>query len=129
MEELGLPTDNRRIFRSGLYSNAAGAEGFEALFSQPEPPDAVICAYDYIALGVLNCAETASIEVPRELAVIGADNIKAASCYRMGLTTLAYDREQMVDTLIELLLHRIREPDGPLQQIELPWNLIVRETA
>lgn len=129
MAELGLPIDNRQIYRSKLYSSAAGAEGFDALFSGDTPPDAVLCAYDYIALGVLNCAQAAGMDVPGELAVIGADNIKAAYAYRLGLTTLAADREQMADTLIELLIRRIREPDAPLQQIAIPWNLIIRETG
>ncbi len=129
MAECGLQTDNRLIFRSALYSSAAGADGFSALFSLSEPPDAILCAYDYIALGVLNCAEAADIIVPHQLAVIGADNIKASSAYRLGLTTLAFDCDQIADIFIELLLHRIRNPLSPPQQITVPWNLIVRETG
>ncbi len=129
MAELGIPTDNRLIFRSSLYSNAAGAEGFSALFSLAEPPDAILCAYDYIALGVLNSAEAANIAVPQKLAVIGADDIKAAYAYRLGLTTLSADRNQIADFLIKLLLRRIRNPEAPPQQITIPWNLITRETG
>ncbi len=129
MEECGIQTDNQLIFRSALYSSAAGAEGFSALFSLAEPPDAILCAYDYIALGVLNSAEAAGIIVPHQLAVIGADNIKASSAYRLGLTTLALDHDQTTDSLIELLLHRIRSPLSPPQHITVPWNLIVRETG
>lgn len=129
MVECGIQPDSQLIFRSTLYSNAAGAEGFSALFSLAEPPDAILCAYDYIALGVLNCAEAAGIVVPHQLAVIGADNIKASSVYRLGLTTLAVDCDQTADILIELLLHRIRSPQSPPKKITVPWNLIVRETG
>ncbi len=129
MAECGMQPDNRLIFRSALYSSAAGAEGFSALFSLAEPPDAILCAYDYIALGVMNSAEAADIVVPHQLAVIGADNIKASSTYRLGLTTLASDHDQTADILIELLLHRIRNPQSPPQKITVPWNLIVRETG
>jgi len=52
-----------------------------------------------------------------------------AYAYRLGLTTLAADREQKTDALIELLIRRIREPDAPLQQIAIPLNLIIRETG
>ena len=78
---------------------------------------------------MLNCAQVAGIDVPRELSVIGADNIKAASSYQLGLTTLAADHEQMTDMLISILLRRIEKADAPLQQIAIPWNLIIRETG
>ena len=77
----------------------------------------------------MNSAEAADIVVPHQLAVIGADNFKASSTYRLGLTTLASDHDQTADILIELLLHRIRNPQSPPQKITVPWNLIVRETG
>ena len=52
MAECGMQPDNRLIFRSALYFSAAGAEGFSALFSLAEPPDDILCAYDYIKYGL-----------------------------------------------------------------------------
>ena len=129
LQRLELPVDERYIHTSALRFEQAGADGFAALFSLPEPPDAIICGYDYIALGVLNAAEAAGIEVPRELAVIGADNVRAAGAYRLGLSTIGVNHERMADALVELLLWRIAHPDAPKRQITVPSELYLRGTS
>ena len=129
LQRLELPVDERYIHTSSLRFGQAGADGFQALFSLPEPPDAIICGYDYIALGVLNSAEAAGIEVPRELAVIGSDNLRAAGAYRLGLSTIGDNHERMADALVELLLWRIAHPDSPERQIMIPAELHLRATT
>ncbi len=129
LQRLELPVDERYIHTSSLRFGQAGADGFQTLFSLPEPPDAIICGYDYIALGVLNSAEAAGIEVPRELAVIGADNLRAAGAYRLGLSTIGDNHERVADALVELLLWRIAHPDAPERQITLPAELYLRATT
>ena len=129
LRQLGLPVDERYIYTSSLRFGQAGADGFQALFSLPEPPDAIICGYDYIALGVLNSADAAGIEVPRELAVIGADNLRAAGAYRLGLSTIGDNHERVADALVELLLWRIAHPNEPERQIMLPADLYLRATT
>jgi len=129
MAELGIPTDNRYIYRSALRFAQAGADGFEKLMVLDEPPDAIICAYDYIAFGLLNAAFAAGIDVPHDLAVIGMDNITATGNYRMGLTTLSLDYNKLGDTMVELLIRRIRKPDAPVQHIMMEYELVVRETG
>ena len=129
LQRLKLPIDERYIHTSSLRFGQAGADGFQALFSLPEPPDAIICGYDYIALGVLNAAEAAGIEVPRELAVIGSDNLRAAGAYRLGLSTIGDNHERVADALVELLLWRIAHPGAPERQITLPAELYLRATT
>ena len=129
LKRLELPVDERYIHTSSLRFGQAGADGFQALFSLPEPPDAIICGYDYIALGVLNAADAAGIEVPRELAVIGSDNLRAASAYRLGLSTIGDNHERVADALVELLLWRIAHPDAPKRQITIPAELYLRATT
>ena len=43
------------------------------------------------------------------------DNISATGIYRLGLTTLSLDYRKVSDTLVELLIRRIRVPDAPVQ--------------
>lgn len=129
LQRLGLPVDERYIHTSTLRFGQAGADGFQALFSLPESPDAIICGYDYIALGVLNSAEAAGIKVPRELAVIGSDNLRAAGAYRLGLSTIGANHDRVADALVELLLWRIAHPDASERQITLPAELYLRATT
>ena len=129
MTKLVQGFDEHYLYVSRLRFEQAGADGFAALFSLPEPPDAIICGYDYIALGVLNAAEAAGIEVPRELAVIGADNERAAAAYRLGLSTIGINHAAVADALVELLLWRIDHPDAPERQITVPSELYLRGTT
>lgn len=129
LQRLELPIEERYIHTSSLRFGQAGADGFQTLFSLAEPPDAIICGYDYIALGVLNAAEAAGIDVPRELAVIGSDNLRAAGAYRLGLSTIGDNHERAADALVELLLWRIAHPDEPERQITIPAELCLRATT
>ena len=129
MAELGIPADNRYIHRSALRFAQAGAEGFEKLMGLDEPPDAIICSYDYIAFGVLNAAFAAGIDVPHDLAVIGMDDISSTGIYRLGLTTIGLDYRKLSETLVELLIRRVREPDAPRMCLAVDSPLIVRETG
>lgn len=129
MAELGIPADNRYIHRSALRFAQAGAEGFEKLMGLDEPPDAIICSYDYIAFGVLNAAFAAGIDVPHDLAVIGMDDISSTGIYRLGLTTIGMDYRKLSETLVELLIRRVRDPDAPQMCLTADNPLIVRETG
>ena len=126
--ELGI-LDEDLIFSSKLRFAAAGAEGFEKLFSLPEPPDAIICAYDYIVIGILNAAANAGISVPEKLALVGNDNLRAASSYRLGITTIDQKSRAMYEKVIDRLLARINGDESEPMSIKVKSEIIVRETA
>jgi DNA-binding LacI/PurR family transcriptional regulator len=118
------------IYRSENRFAVAGSEGFYYLFSLPEPPTAVICAYDYIVLGVLNAAEINNISVLHKLSVIGCDDIRASSSYKLGITTINSKNHECYEKAVDLLHRRIIcEETGPAINISIDCELIIRETA
>jgi len=121
--------DERYVCISGFRFAQAGADGFSTLFSLPEPPDAILCSYDYIALGVLNAADAAGIDVPDELAVIGSDDVRAAGAYRLGLSTMDVDHDQYAELITEMLLRSINDPTAPPRRISISQKLIIRQTS
>ena len=126
--KLGM-LDEPLIFSSDQRFAAAGMEGFEKLFSLPEPPDAIVCAYDYIVIGIMNAAENARISVPEKLALVGNDNLRVASSYRLGITTIDQKSRDIYEKAVDILLARINGERFEPVRIKIKSEIIVRGTA
>jgi DNA-binding LacI/PurR family transcriptional regulator len=72
----------------GTFALAAGRQAAAALIA--DLPDAVVCASDRIAMGVMMGLRQAGLHVPRDILVTGADNIELAEFSHPALTT--YDQ-------------------------------------
>lgn len=114
--------------RRGPFSAAHGAEALAELLSQRYPPTALFCANDVIALGALNAAHRLGVAVPRELSVIGFDDIAMASWDLFGLTTVRQDLGAMADATVRILVDRIADPSRPPQRVTVPTALVHRRT-
>jgi LacI family transcriptional regulator, galactose operon repressor len=93
-----------------------------------ERPDAVICANDEVALGVLLAAEEQGLGVPQDLAVTGWDDLLAARF--AGLTTVRQPMRDLGATAARWLDQRIKQdgPTPPKRRI-LPTRLVVRRSC
>jgi LacI family transcriptional regulator len=78
-------------------------------------------------MGILKAARERSLNVPRDLAVIGFDDVDIADF--VGLTTIHQPLEESGRVAVDLLLARLANPSRPPQHIRLPLTLVRRETA
>jgi DNA-binding LacI/PurR family transcriptional regulator len=97
------------------------------LLQLPEPPTAIFAASDTQALGVLEAARTLGIAVPRQLSVIGFDDIEIASY--VGLTTVRQPLFESGRRGAELLLSALSGHALPAHSEQLPLELVVRRTT
>jgi DNA-binding LacI/PurR family transcriptional regulator len=97
------------------------------LLDLPEPPTAIFAASDNQALGVLKAARERRLSIPKELAVIGFDDVDIADY--VGLTTIRQPLEESGRVAVDLLLARLVDPSRPPQRTRLPLTLVRRETA
>ncbi len=103
---------------------AAGRSAAARLLAEPDRPTAILATSDVLALGVLDAAAAAGLEVPRDLSVIGFDDVPAAA--QAGLTTIRQDHHAKGRRAGELLLAELRgEPATPRRAL-LPHELVVR---
>jgi LacI family transcriptional regulator len=100
------------------------------LLGRAEPPRAVFCGNDLMALGALDVARESGLNVPDDVAVLGYDDVEWASMIHPPLTTVlnpAYDTGRAA---ADLLYDRIaRGYDGARRVVRITCNLIVRESA
>lgn len=105
------------------------------LLALPEPPRAVFCFNDLLALGALRAALSHGLRVPEDVAIAGFDDIEDGRYSTPTLTTVSPDKEQVARTAVELLDTRIdagrRTGLGAAdcREIEARYRLVVREST
>ena len=113
----------------GEFSEQWGYRGARRILSQDDPPDAIICGNDLIAIGVLTAAGELGVRIPEDLAVTGYDDIDLARICRRALTTVRQPVPELTRQAIDLLLARLEEPARPATQAFLQTKLIVRAST
>ena len=94
MRKHGLKIDDR-LFIERRYSLEEGREGLGRLLKLKNPPTAIICGNDVLAIGVLSAAQARSINVPGELSITGFDNLPITDFVRPRLTTVRVPSEEI----------------------------------
>ena len=107
-----------------LSSEGDGRAGVQTLLAAGRQFDAIFAASDLIAIGAMRALTEQGQRVPQDVAVIGFDDIPAASLTSPPLTTIAQDLNQAGELLVETLLAAIE--DHPTPNRSLPARLMVR---
>ncbi len=93
-------------------------------------PDAVFCANDQLALGALDaCRFDLGLQVPRQLSIVGFDDVPEGARPAYELTTMHQDSVAMAGTAVALLLRRMRDPAAAARRLLVPARLVVRGSA
>ena len=129
MDQAGIvPTSDLVVATS--FTRAGGVEGARRLLSLAEPPTAVLCANDLIAIGVLDVARSRGLDVPDHLAVVGFDDIEAASLVSPPLTTVLNPATELGHACARLLLDRMTgQYDSVARQVVVANPLVKRMSA
>jgi len=129
MADAGLSVPPEYVVE-GDWSVESGRRAITALLALPKPPTAVFAASDTIAIGALAAAEEMNYRVPEDIAIIGFDDIPAASWVRPQLSTVAQFPGEMGTLLAKALFERIRgEYNGPSRRFEVPCHFFERASA
>jgi LacI family transcriptional regulator len=97
------------------------------LLSLPEPPTAIFAQSDTQAMGVLRAARERGLTPPRDVAIVGFDDVEIAEY--VGLTTIRQPLEESGRVAVELLLARLTDRARLPQRVQLPLTLVQRDTA
>jgi DNA-binding LacI/PurR family transcriptional regulator len=107
-----------------------GAAAMRTLLALPEPPDAVFCFNDQLALGAIRAARDAGLDVPRDLAVVGFDDIEDGRYSCPSLTTISPDKWAIAVRALECLAERLDgDRSNSARDILVPHRLVVRESS
>ena len=129
LQAAGLPLDPRLERGTPRYHLREGARAMDALLNEAEPPDAVFCFNDALALGALRTLYERGLRVPEDVAVMGFDDIEATRYSTPSLSTVAPDKGAIARHAVSLLLERIDAPGRPPREVIVGHTLCTREST
>jgi LacI family transcriptional regulator len=113
-----------------VHSGSAAAERLLAdVAAGGELPDAIVCANDQMAIGVLRTLSERGVRVPEDVAVVGFDDIFSASLCDPPLTTVHQPMRGIGEQACERLIQRIDNPELRPRVDVLPTELVLRSSC
>lgn len=126
----GLDLNERLVMSVVALHRADGAAAMARLIGQPDPPDAVFCFNDLLALGAIRACAERGFRVPEDVAIVGFDDIEDGRYSTPNLTTISPDKEQIARIAVTLLFDRLGgEPGGPPREVRADYTLVRREST
>jgi DNA-binding LacI/PurR family transcriptional regulator len=131
LTEAGQRVEENLIVRTRSFRRSEGVAAMVGLLALREPPDAVVCASDLLAVGALRALLAAGVRVPEEVAVAGFDDIEEARFSTPTLTSVAPDKAGIAEVAVELLCRRLRERSAspPVEVVAGHWLRVRESTA
>ncbi len=90
---------------------------------------AIICANDLLALGVIRTCSKLGVKIPKDLALVGYDDITFASMVSPSLTSVRQPQQELGSQAAQLLLDELREKNHKHQEVRFSPTLIPREST
>jgi LacI family transcriptional regulator len=128
LRDHGIELDSDLICE-GDFLQPQGYRCTQQLLSLETPPTALFVSNDVMAFGAMEAARVHGLQIPTDLSIIGFDDIPQAAHVHPGLTTVRQPLEEMGRRAAELLLRYIANPQAEVERIELPTELILRDSC
>ena len=128
LSDHSIDADAELVQEGDFFHPRAHARAQRLLRLDP-PPTAIFASNDVSAFGVMEAAREHGFEIPRDLSVIGFDDLPQSSYMHPPLTTVRQPLEEMGRVAARLLLATIRDPQRAPERIELPTELVVRASC
>lgn len=124
----GIPFQRRFIYE-GDWSATSGYMAVQDFLEQENAPSAIFAQNDRMAVGAIRALRDAGRHVPKNISVIGFDDMPLASYFDPPLTTILQDTYRMGREAACQLISSIEKPDNPCRQLCVEPKLIVRQST
>lgn len=113
----------------GEFLEQGGYNAMKEYLEKNNPlPDALFCANDEMAIGVLNLLKEFNIEVPKQIKIAGFDNIQLGKYCVPSLTTIDINRADWSKSIANSIIDLIENPNQKLISYDPKYNIIRRES-
>jgi LacI family repressor for deo operon, udp, cdd, tsx, nupC, and nupG len=124
----GIPIP-RELLAYGDLIITGGRRATRAMMSRADPPTAIVCANDEMAIGAIVEARSMGLTVPGDVSIVGFDDIRYAEVTDPPLTTVAQPREEIGERCFLRLLHAMENTAVETGVEVVPHRLVIRKSA
>jgi DNA-binding LacI/PurR family transcriptional regulator len=128
MDARGLSLDDDLIIEADL-TQRGGYGAAQTLLSQSEPPTAIVASNDLMALGVMSAAQDQGLDVGRDIAIAGFDDIPLAETSHPTLTTVRLPAHRVGQLMGNMLVALARGETPAEPQVLVTPSLIIRQST
>jgi DNA-binding LacI/PurR family transcriptional regulator len=111
------------------YHIDAAASAVQLVLAASEKPTVIFCGSDLIAMGAMLALEAEGIDVPRDISIVGIDDIPFASLTRPPLTTIGVPREKLGITAFQALEKMLKLKRQKGAEYVLETELVIRKST
>jgi DNA-binding LacI/PurR family transcriptional regulator len=129
LDAAAVPPTARPWFPVERFSFAAGHAGVSAALDDGARFDALLCASDLLALGALRALDEAGLAVPRDVAVVGWDDVAFSAYTTPPLTAVRPDVQSIAACAVGMLVERIDGEPGAGRHVVVRHHLVVRASS
>lgn len=124
------------LYASGLAPDRALIQRLDpadadnvAKFMESTEPEGIVCANDRTAAHLMHTLLRLKYEIPRDVRLVGIDDVEYARLLPVPLTTLRQPTRQIGDAALTTMLERVARRDLPPRDVLLHCELVVRESC
>lgn len=131
LTEVGISIDSALI-KQGYFTYQSGLEATESLLSSKNAPTAIFASNDDMATAAVNVAHRRGFDVPKDLSIVGFDDLPTAVSVWPELTTIHQPIANMAETAIELLMRNVRRKADDVKIVVdhvVAHQLVIRDSA
>jgi LacI family transcriptional regulator len=110
-------------------SRQTGHRFGQELLALADPPTAVVIAHNQLTVGVLEAFREHGVLIPRDLSVIGCDDVDATRLHSPPIDVVERDLLELGGASARLLLERLADRDAPPRRVVLPTRLVCRDSS
>jgi LacI family transcriptional regulator len=124
--QAGMGADEAPVVRSANFTEPDGIAGAGALLDDHPDVTAIMAGNDLIALGVLRTCKSRGLHCPRDVSVVGFNDMRFADAFEPPLTTVRVPQYDLGVRAAELLLETLTTPRTGVRVVRLPVSLVIR---
>ena len=131
LDAAGIPFDPALVSYTTLWHRANGAMAMRELLATGVQFDAIFGLNDTLALGAMRVLQESGLSVPRDVAVMGFDDLDEAQYSLPALSTISPGQAEIAETAVSVLLERIRNPElqAPPREYLAEFSVVPREST
>jgi DNA-binding LacI/PurR family transcriptional regulator len=126
----GLPADADLEVFQGMWDVDTGAPLAQSLVTIPDPPTAIVCANDLLALGAMHQLRDHGLSIPADVAVVGFNDFDFSAYLDPPLTTVRIPGYEIGRVAAERLIDALERPlETDSENVVLPVEIVLRGSA